>query len=119
MTYYKTDLDIKSLSIPDIYFYELIKVPAFKSRLLSIRAFHSFQPSQIEDKLNQLNSEIDKLLQDNNLKKVLAYLLAAGNFLNCKAKNADSYGFKISDCIKLLETKSIIDRNTKLLNLVI
>ena len=44
-------------------------------------------------------------MHDENLKTLLLYTLAVGNYLNGNTKRCDSYGFKFSEYEKLLEVK--------------
>lgn len=58
-------------------------------------------------------------MEDGDLKVILTYALAVGNFLNGNTNRGDSYGFKMSEINKLIEVRSTYDSNKTILGYII
>ena len=58
-------------------------------------------------------------MNDSNLKTLLIYCLAVGNFLNGDGARGDSWGFRISDFIKLDGISSNIDSNKNIIEFIV
>lgn len=69
--------------------------------------------------MRKLQLALHKQLSDENLKEILIYALAVGNFLNGNTNRKDSYGFKLSEVCKLLEIRSTYDSNKTVLGYII
>lgn len=85
------------VAVPDIIFLDLCTVPQIKTRVNAMLISYDWirLTNGIDSKIEKLLNGIDLQLADENLKIMLEYALAAGNYLNGTSSRGGAYAFKL------------------------
>ncbi|CAH0393562.1 unnamed protein product [Bemisia tabaci] len=109
------------LDKPEQFLLELSEIPHFSERIacFTFQAHFSDLVSVIGNKLHNLESMCQLLMSSQSVKKVLALILALGNFMNggnIQRGQADGFGLEILPKIKDVKSK---DNSTTLLHFLV
>jgi hypothetical protein len=109
------------LDKPELFLYELYKIPAFETRIYCLVFQNRFNEliASIEFRLNNINTMCEELMTSEKIKKILGIILACGNFMNATNKTrGDADGFDLAILPNLKDVKSR-DNTTNLLNYIV
>ncbi|GLH11040.1 Uncharacterized protein GBIM_15894 [Gryllus bimaculatus] len=109
------------LDKPEQFLYELAQIPNFAERIACFMFQSEFDDgiSNIENKLNNLKCTCEFLITSENLKTIMAIILALGNYMNGGNRTrgqADGFGLEILS--KLRDVKSN-DSSVTLLHFIV
>eukprot|EP00008_Paramoeba_atlantica_P008543 CAMPEP_0201487742 /NCGR_PEP_ID=MMETSP0151_2-20130828/15198_1 /ASSEMBLY_ACC=CAM_ASM_000257 /TAXON_ID=200890 /ORGANISM="Paramoeba atlantica, Strain 621/1 / CCAP 1560/9" /LENGTH=1120 /DNA_ID=CAMNT_0047872885 /DNA_START=156 /DNA_END=3518 /DNA_ORIENTATION=- len=95
-------------------------IPRLEAKLkaLLIKTGFEKRASTVEEQMNVLEKAIDEVSGSKKLPEFLGVVLKVGNFMNGKGARGGAYGFKLTDLVKLADTKSL-DNKTTLLGFLI
>ena len=111
----------ESMDKPELFLYEISKVPAYEERMYCLVYQNRFREmiSSIEFRLNNIGMVCDELMNNEKIKRILGIVLACGNSMNAaNMSRGDADGFDLSILPKLKDVKSK-DNSTNLLQYVV
>lgn len=78
---------------------------------------HEETRERTRDSLRKASNVLRRVLDDPNLVTLFSYCLAVGNFLNGNTQRGDSWGFRLGDFDRIVDTKS--NSNSRIINYIV
>lgn len=100
--------DRSKLDLPEQFVLEMKNVPGFRIRLEAMQFYLTYK-ELIEDfslKIEKLTDLFENILGDEDLRLLLKYILALGNYFNGVGVRGGAYGFKLDVFDKIVDMKS-------------
>ncbi|RXG70353.1 Inverted formin-2 [Armadillidium vulgare] len=100
--------NVAKLADPEKFFYHLLKIPSYKTRIEGMILMFEFTPESqaLIPQLDKLIHCCEEILHSDGIKQFLAYVLTLGNFINMGSYAGNAPGFKLNTISKLWETRA-------------
>jgi hypothetical protein len=117
---YKGDVTA-NLGKAERYFLTIMDIQQLEAKLTAWEFQRSFESKMavIKESLSTIGRTLKDIKSNQNLPKVLEYILAVGNYINGSTARGGAFGFKLNSLLRMLDVKSAVDDKLSLLHFVV
>ncbi|XP_074640649.1 disheveled-associated activator of morphogenesis 1-like [Tubulanus polymorphus] len=112
--------EIDEMARADRFLYDMAKIVHYEQRLKALYYKKKFSErmGDVKPRVQAVMKATQQISTSKRLRKLLEIVLAFGNFMN-RGQRGNAFGFRISSLLKIIDTKSSIDRKVTLLHYLI